>query len=177
MPNSDGDFVRQCLDGHPEMFRHLVARYEAPLLHHLLAKLRNYDAAAEAAQESMVRAYFALPKLKNAESFAAWLFGIGDRVGHEMQRAARRLSATSVPETAASFPVPETNPARIPDLPLRQAVNSLPEPYREVVLLRFYGGQSCSEISSNLGVSLGTITSRLSRAYLLLRKALHDPER
>ena len=59
---------------------------------------------------------------------------------------------------------------------LSQAVAELPEAYRQVILLRFYGGQSCAEIGRNLGVSLGTVTSRLSRAYALLREALRTHE-
>ena len=52
----------------------------------------------------------------------------------------------------------------------------LPEAYKQVILMRFYGGQSCAEIGRNLGVSLGTVTSRLSRAYALLREALRTHE-
>jgi RNA polymerase sigma-70 factor (ECF subfamily) len=124
----------------------------------------------------MVRAYFALPTLKRAESFAAWLFGIADRVGREMCRAARRQAESLQRKPAAPGAENGTSRVELADASLRQAVNDLPEPYREVVLRRFYGGQSCAEIGSSLRVSLGTITSRLSRAYLLLRKALRECE-
>ncbi len=53
---------------------------------------------------------------------------------------------------------------------MTEAVARLPDTYREVILLRFYGGQSCAEISRDLGVPLGTVTKRLSRAYALLRE-------
>ena len=62
------------------------------------------------------------------------------------------------------------------DPELSQAVAELPEAYKQVILMRFYGGQSCAEIGRNLGVSLGTVTSRLSRAYALLREALRTHE-
>ena len=41
----------------------------------------------------------------------------------------------------------------------------LPETYREVIVLRFYDGQSCAEIGRGLDIPLGTVTKRLSRAY------------
>jgi hypothetical protein len=44
--------------------------------------------------------------------------------------------------------------------------------YREVVLMRYYGGLSCAEIGGNLGVPVGTVTKRLSRAYAMLRESL-----
>ena len=53
-----------------------------------------------------------------------------------------------------------------------EAVTRLPDTYREVIMLRFYGGRSCAEISHDLGVPLGTVTKRLSRAYALLREQL-----
>jgi RNA polymerase sigma-70 factor (ECF subfamily) len=48
----------------------------------------------------------------------------------------------------------------------------LPEPYREAVRLRYWGGISCEEAAAALGVPLGTLTKRLSRAHALLRESL-----
>jgi RNA polymerase sigma-70 factor (ECF subfamily) len=53
-----------------------------------------------------------------------------------------------------------------------EAVARLPDVYREVIVLRFYNGRSCAEISRDLNVPLGTVTKRLSRAYALLREHL-----
>jgi DNA-directed RNA polymerase specialized sigma24 family protein len=63
---TDKECIRLCLGGRPEIFRHLVTRYESALIKHLAGRLGNADDAVEAAQEAMVRAYFALPKLRNA---------------------------------------------------------------------------------------------------------------
>ena len=173
MSLTDSDYVRFCRDGHPEMFRHLVSRYQTPLIKHLSSRLRDENEAAEAAQEAMVRAYSALPKLKKTESFFSWLLGIADRVAGEMHRVRRRPVASLDLDSV----VGPSNVARDPEgcssEQLTRAIAELPEAYREVILLRFYGGQSCSEICTNLGISLGTVTSRLSRAYVLLRNALH----
>ena len=62
------------------------------------------------------------------------------------------------------------------DTAVMQAVAELPDVYRQVVLLRYYRGLSCAEASSALGVPLGTVTKRLSRAYALLRKALQEQQ-
>ena len=55
---------------------------------------------------------------------------------------------------------------------LEQAVASLPEQYRDVILLRFYAGRSCKEIASTLDMKLSTVTKTLSRAYSELRSLL-----
>jgi RNA polymerase sigma-70 factor (ECF subfamily) len=156
------------------MFRQLVARYEEPLIQHLIGRLRNENEAVEAAQESMVRAYFSLRKLKRAESFPSWLLGISDRVALEMRRARRRQPATLDVVSGGSEPFRESYRSELSDARLKEAIADLPEGCREVVVLRFYSGQSCSEISDILGISLGTVTSRLSRAYSLLRVALEQ---
>ena len=57
---------------------------------------------------------------------------------------------------------------------MSEAVARLPEAYREVIVRRFYAGQSCAEISADLGVPLGTVTKRLSLAYSLLRQSLRE---
>jgi DNA-directed RNA polymerase specialized sigma24 family protein len=51
-------------------------------------------------------------------------------------------------------------------------VAALPEAYRTVILLRYYGGLSCSGIAAQLDMPLGTVTKTLSRAYALLRDSL-----
>jgi RNA polymerase sigma-70 factor, ECF subfamily len=170
MPPRDEELVRACLDGCPEAFRHLVERHQLPLVRRLCACLGDADEAAEIAQEAFVRAYFALPQLRKPESFFAWLAGIADRVAKETDRDARRRRMVDLgrvdPEELAEEPAEEADEA------LADAVDGLPEPYRGVIRLRYYEHRSCAEISSDLGVPLGTVTKRLSRAYALLRESL-----
>jgi len=166
----DQQCVQFCLDGHPEAFRHLVERYQTPLIRCLWARLGNADEATEAAQETFVRAYFALPELRKPEAFFSWLLGIADRVAKEAHRAAKRCRSVDWEQVE---PVKATGKEHSGDDPaVTKAVAGLPEMYREVILLRFYGGQSCQDISRALNVPLGTVTKRLSRAYSLLREHL-----
>ena len=174
MDQPDDECVRLCLLGQPEMFRHLVVRYEVPLVRYLAGRLQDKDEAAEAAQEAMVRAYTALRTLRNGEAFYPWLLGIGNRVAKEMQRTRRRRARTLEAELAVGREAPAPEQERPSDAELGRAVADLPERHRQAVLMRFYGGQSCAEIGRNLGLPVGTVTSLLSRAYALLRKALRE---
>ncbi len=170
MSLSDEQCVRTCLDDHPEAFRHLVERHQGPLTRYLRGRVGNTDEAAEAAQEAFVRAYFALSELRRPEAFLSWLFGIADRVAKEAHRAARRCRSVdwqqAEPIESAGRRESEGESA------ISESVARLPEAYREVIVLRYYGGRSCAEISRDLGVPLGTVTKRLSRAYALLREDL-----
>jgi RNA polymerase sigma-70 factor, ECF subfamily len=171
MSLSDEQCIRACLDDQPAAFRELVERHQAPLARYLLGRLGGAEAAAEVAQESFVRAYFALRELRKPEAFLAWLFGIADRVVKEVGRTARRRRTVDLGGLDPAEPAPQEQTAA--ESSIAEAVARLPDPYREVVLLRYYGGFSCAEIGRDLGVPLGTVTKRLSRAYALLREQLH----
>ena len=60
------------------------------------------------------------------------------------------------------------------DHELEKAIAELGDPYREIVLLRFYAGQSCLQIAEQLNMPIGTVTKQLSRAYAKLRQSLSD---
>ena len=169
MTETDTYYVGRCLDGHPDDFRYLVRRYQPVLLAHLAGKLGNRDRAEEAAQETLVRAYFKMDTLRKPESFFAWLLGIADLVAKEQQRNELiRRRRESVRAMAEEAPEPELSQ----DFSLEAAVATLPEAYRTVILLRYYGGLSCAGIAAQLDMPLGTVTKTLSRAYGLLRDAL-----
>jgi len=171
MCESDEPYVRSCLDGHPEAFRQLVVRHQDSLARYLTGRLGKEEEAVEAAQETMVRACFALRKLRNPGAFRPWLFGIADRVAKEALRA-RRRRCQIVP--SAHEPEEVASDQRIPDI--RRAIGELPEAYKKVILLRFYGGLTCAEISRDLDVPIGTVTKHLSRAYAVLRETLPRPQ-
>jgi RNA polymerase sigma-70 factor (ECF subfamily) len=60
---------------------------------------------------------------------------------------------------------------------IRTAVAGLPEPYREVVALRFFGESSLEEISRETGRPLGTVKTHLHRGLARLRSSLEATER
>lgn len=171
MPDTDQYYIERCLDGHPNDFRHLVRRYQAVLLAHLAGKLGNKDTAEEAAQESLVRAYFNMDKLKRPELFFSWLLGIADRVAKEHQR---KQQIRRQRELVRSFSEQAPNLEFSQDYVLEAAIADLPEAYRKVILLRYYGERSCNQIAQQLDMPLGTVTKTLSRAYAMLRDSLQQ---
>jgi RNA polymerase sigma-70 factor (ECF subfamily) len=169
MIQTDTYYVERCLDGHPDDFRYLVRRYQAALLANLAGKLGSTDIAEEAAQEALVRAYFNMGKLKKPESFFSWLLGIASRVAKEHQRKEQiRRQREVVRSFSEESPAPEFSQ----DLALESAIAELPEAYRKIILLRYYGEHSCSQIAEQLDMPVGTVTKTLSRAYSMLRESL-----
>lgn len=167
MLNTDSECVQRCLDGHPEAFEQLVARYHAPLIGFICGRLRDREAAEEVAQEAFVRSYAALASLRKPESYYAWLFGFADRVAKEhLSEKVRAKHGVVIAQKETRREEPSH------DFDLDQAIANLPAPYREVVLLRYYSEMSCVEVAERLDVPLGTVTKRLSRAHEMLRKSL-----
>src|SRR5215467_9698188 len=170
MDLNDKEYVERCRDGHQEDFGLLVERYQKPVFSFLAGRCRDPLQAEEAAQESFVRAFLSLKKLRKPESFYSWLLGIAGRVAKEQFRDSERhrLEGESIETvTADSAENQEV-------YPLEEAIAALPESYRQVILLRYYEGLSCQEVATRLGAPLNTITKTLSRAYGLLRQDLKD---
>ncbi len=172
MEPTDQEYVARCRDGHQEDYRLLVERYQRPLFSFLAGKLHDAGQAEEAAQESFVRAFLSLKKLRKPESFYSWLLGIAGRVALEQFRAADRHRRE---REAASTLAPTADDVR--EYPLEEAIAALPESYRQVILLRYYEGLSCQEVAIRLDMPLSTVTKSLSRAYLLLRQEIQTRER
>jgi RNA polymerase sigma factor (sigma-70 family) len=169
---TDREYVVSSRNGCPDHFRLLVQRYQRPLFAYLAGRLGNQLEAEEAAQESFVRAFLSLKKLRKPESFYAWLLGIAGRVLKEQFRAMERRERD---RTAAEALLRE-QPDAEPEYPLEEVIASLPESYRQVILLRYYEGLSCQEVATRLGMPLGSVTKTLSRAYALLRQELKARE-
>lgn len=171
MTETDRYYIGRCLDGHPDDYRHLVRRYQAVLLAHLTGKLASKDRAEEAAQETLVRVYFNLDKLRKPESFFSWLLAIADRVAKEHQRKDQiRRQREAIRSFSQDVPDPELSQ----DYALESAIGVLPDDYKKVILLRYYGNHSCNQIAQQLDIPLGTITKTLSRAYAMLRQSLQQ---
>lgn len=169
MVENDQFIIRQCLDGRPDEFRHLIRRYQSGVQAFLTGRLKDKSLTEEAAQETFVRAYFNLSTLRRQNKFHSWLIGIADRVAKEHLRDRNKVVGLD------SIKEPHLEEMRaFEDYKLEEAVAMLDEPYRQVVLLRFYSELSCQQISEKLGVPIGTVTKQLSRAYERLRRLLDD---
>ncbi len=167
MGEEDRGDINRCLDGHPEAFGNLVDRYQGFLLAYLTGRAGNREQAEEAAQETFVRAFIALGKLRKPDAFHSWLLGIANRVVKEQRRLqGRRPDPIHLASEALA---PNAEPR---GLPLEQAVADLPERYRDAILLRYYAGWSREQVARELGLTVDAVDQRLCRAYRMLREAL-----
>ena len=130
--------------------------------------LRDADAAEDAVQEALVRAWRDLPRLRDADRFDGWLRRIVVHSCSDQLRAMSRREHEQLPDLAGA-PV---DPAFDERDDLMAALSRLSDEHRTVVVLRYYLGLSQPEIADALGTRLGTVKSRLNRALSYLRAEL-----
>ncbi len=190
--------VAAVLDGDHEAFRRLVERESAALIRACHRILGDHAEAEDAAQEAFVTAYRSLATWRGDGPFGAWLTRIGVRIA--LRQVGRRRTVTwrapgvsaetmatidpieRATDRAAVDAAPLTDPAMLSmraerATEIRAAVTALPEPYREVVALRFFGEASLDEIARQTGRPLGTVKTHLHRGLARLRARLEGTER
>ncbi|MCW3060367.1 MAG: sigma-70 family polymerase sigma factor [Capsulimonas sp.] len=124
----------------------------------------------DAVQESLIIMSRRLPALRTVTSFTGWLFQIARR---ECQRMARKMLHQEVPLDEV---LEQRYLSRNEDLELRMdiasAIQSLPDHYRETIVLRDFEELTIAEIGQRLGLSPDTIKTRLRRSRVLIREHL-----
>ena len=163
----DRELVARFLDARDEASFRALYRAHTPALLLFARRLlgRAADDAEDAVQEAWVRAVGRLGGFRWESSLRTWLVGTTLNCCRE---ALRRRRPPGNPEGPAEFenePVGALESA--PDL--EAFVRSLPDGYREVLVLHDIEGYTHSEISAALGIAIGTSKSQLSRARRTIR--------
>lgn len=176
---TDRQVVDAVLAGDREAFRLLVERESQPVIGTCRRILGDPIEAQDAAQDAFTQAYQALATFRGDGAFGAWLHRIAVRVAIGRLAARRDLitldGETIDPRAAmlASDDDPESAVLDVEDrAAILAAVTALPEPQRDVVMLRFYGDFSLEEIARFTRHPVGTVKSRLSRGVASLRDQL-----
>jgi RNA polymerase sigma-70 factor (ECF subfamily) len=166
---SEEDLVRAARKGDRIAFDTLVERYARAVLARQIAWTKDLSAAEDLAQETFLRAWQGMGRLRDPRAFGGWLLSIGGYVGQEWLR--RKLSEQRV-RGARESPGSVSPREAGPDLPLARAVAELAPEVQQLLALRHDRGLSCEEIAKELGRPIGTVTKTLSRAYGQLRERL-----
>jgi len=157
----------ECARGVPEAYRELLSRHRRSAVMLAFQMLGDAEDAEDVAQEAFVRVFQAIPQFRRQASFSTWLYRIVTNLC--LGRRRRRRPVLEL-ETLAE-PVSEENPSRqvTEGLLARQVLDELPAALRAVLVLREQEGLSYREIATALGVPVGTVRSRLSKARIAFR--------
>lgn len=175
--------VQRVLAGDRRAFESLVRRHERRVYRVALAILGRPEDAEEAMQDAFIRALQHLGQFRNESRFTTWLTRIA--VNEAIRKRAARKAA--VPHPESQFGVQPFSPSRFelwqesPEkvygrhelrVMVENAIQSLPEIYREVFVLRDVEEMNAEEAAGVLGITVPALKSRLLRARLMVRESL-----
>jgi RNA polymerase sigma-70 factor (ECF subfamily) len=167
--------LERCRRGDDLAWEAIVRRYQSRVFAVALHYMRNVDDARDMAQEIFIRIYQRLDTFQGGETFLPWMLRLARNVcidGLRRQKARPPASDVTVEEAIqipASDPTPEeSSSARSSRRLLYRALNRMSESDREILLLKEIQGLKVEEVSSLLGVPVGTVKSRCNRARIEL---------
>lgn len=173
-------FVSNLRAGDERAFEMLVAEYERPIIRFLYRYLGNMEEAKEICQDVFLKIFRGIPSFQNHCSLKTWIYRITlNTVLNEKRKWYQRLRdrfmglegitntySDNVADPELSLTMNERTRA------IAVALRKLRPDHRAVLVLRDLEGLSYQEIASALGLTLGTVKSRLSRARQEMKDAV-----
>ena len=172
--------VVQACEGDAAAFEQLFRTHHVRVYNLVRYVLGDGSEAEDVTQQAFVRAWEELPRIKETGAFAGWLNRIAVNLARDLGRSPARREQSgggAADEAAATIhnggPAPEERLAGAErDEAVHEAIASLPEYHREVVLMHHIEGAPVRDVAQKLGVPVGTVLSRLARARDTLRRRL-----
>lgn len=171
----ESEAVARAQQGEAAGWEFIVATHQAGVFRLAYLLLGDADEAADAAQETFLRAYAALAGFDPARPLRPWLLRIASNLARNRRRAAGRYLAAlqralrAEPERDRPPLVEQLSAQQAAAAALWEAVRRLPRADQEVVYLRFFLELPEAEMAAALGVAAGTVKSRLHRSLKRLR--------
>ncbi len=182
---SDRSLIHRCQQGDLNAFNELVQRYEKVVYNFAYRLTGSYDDANDVAQDAFVRAYNAIRSFRGDSAFSTWLFRITTNVFLDEKKKTRSRPQQSLDEyieleessVGRQIEDPSPTPEEIlgdkeRGEVLANAIASLPDYQRAMVLLYHVHEKSYEEIAEMMKLPIGTVKSRLNRARLALKDKL-----
>jgi RNA polymerase sigma-70 factor (ECF subfamily) len=165
------DLLNACRAGDRDAFAQLFDACRDRVYAIALGIANDRNVAADVSQEVFMKLLTRLPQFDGRANFATWLYRIVVNTAIDHQRRSRRTVA--LPETLEdSRRQDEDYAQRERNARVERAVHALPAKLRSPLVLRHIEGLAYNEIARVLGVSVGTVASRLSRAHARLAREL-----
>jgi RNA polymerase sigma-70 factor, ECF subfamily len=167
--------IEQAQHGDRNAFGELVCRYYPGVVRVVYRLCGDSGLAEDMTQEAFLRGWINLPSFHPQSSLRNWLYRIAvnatlDVLRRKSEETLETEAAQMIPDQADGPEMTLIEKERV--ALLQQAMHSLPEAARSVLVLREYGGLSYQEIASVLDVPVGTVMSRLNYARNRLRELL-----
>lgn len=185
----DDRLVALAKQGDTEAFQELVFRHRDKIYARAYLIMRNEDEALDLSQEAWVKAWQRLAQFQGESSFATWITRIVINLCLDELRRQKKVKAESIEDlqeesggVERQMPVEWNNPTEgLEKDELRKRIDSamekLSDAHRTVLVLHEFEGLEYKEIAKRVGISIGTVMSRLFYARRRLATLLHGLKR
>lgn len=162
--------VRAARSGDRVAFGALYQQY-GRLVHGILLAYVPYHEAEDLMQDVFVKALERLPELREPAAFRSWLLAIARHIATDHQRGKKPMAEPVQPLAAGKSARPDGEAFAVLD-----AIQRLPESYRETLILRLVEGMTGPEIAERTGLTADSVRVNLCRGMKLLRARLEGRE-
>ena len=179
-PLNEQDLIQRAKGGDVAAFEALVQIHRQVALRVAFLVVGDQGEAEDVTQEAFVKAYHAMSRFRVDASFRPWLLRIVRNEALNQRRRRGRQERLSLrlihdPVSGGAAPSPETTVmTAVERRTVLEAVNGLPDRYRDVVIHRYLLGLSEAETAATLRIPAGTVKSRTARALHRLEGTLWD---
>ncbi len=175
--------------GDTEAFEELIFRHRDKIYARAMMMMRNEDEALDLSQEAWVKAWQRLHQFQGDSSFATWMTRIVINLCLDQIRRQKKMRAESIEQieeeaggVERQMPVEHVNPTEgleKEELRIRidEAMAKLTEAHRTVLVLHEFQGLEYKEIAKKVGISIGTVMSRLFYARRRMASLLQGLKR
>jgi RNA polymerase sigma-70 factor (ECF subfamily) len=176
----DSNTVKKCLAGDTSSFRILEKKYKKLIASLIRRMIKDEEDVLDLAQETFIKAYNALETFQDGYSFSSWIYRIASNNCIDFLRKKRFLTVSLdqplFDDKDDTYFDVEDKTSR-PDINylaeerkkiIDDAIDELPENYKEIIKLRHEDDMDYSEIASELDMPIGTVKAHLFRARKLL---------
>lgn len=182
----DPELMELCAAKDEDAFSEIVGRYERFVYSAVFAELKNTDDAFDVSQEVFIRLYNAAGGFRCESTLKTWLYRMCKNCAYDYMRKYYKNRAVSLTVTddgdensgeidIVSEETPEDEVLKKEKIhAVREAILKLPDEQKDVIVLREIEGLQYSEIAVMLGISEGTVKSRISRGREALKKFLEN---
>lgn len=182
----DYNLIDKAIKGDQSAYERLMKKYYKLVNNLIYRMIYNKDDVEDLTQEAFIKAFNSLDKFDHQFAFSTWLYKIASNNCIDYLRK-KKLNTISIDKEIDGededlrFEIPDSD--YIPDRNilekekqaiLKDAIESLPEKYKSVILLRHTDDMEYEEIAKKLNIPLGTVKAHIFRGRELLNKYLKD---
>lgn len=182
---TDEQLISDFQNGNEDAYVELVGRYKDKLTNYLYRYTGSFDESQDIAQDTFIKVYVSKHLYKEIAKFSTWLYTIAINLAKTKIIKRQKYKVFSINSSSSDdereFDVPDeaftpdvNANAKIQSSYIQKALESIPESYRELVILRDIEDFSYEEISEMTSLPMGTVKSRINRGREKLQKLLKD---